>query len=370
MLRLCLIATLVVVCLGAEQKPQGVELLEVSASQAEHDSLLAEIRQSHPLHVAHKHTFSIPDQLQDRANLLFRTLDEDRDRKLTAADVKAALHKVQARWPDITEHDMIAFIEAADTNHDHGLDREELLVGLSHGLEQQQQPMNTASLAETDSRLKTTDSRRRRVGALGDMWNAAKNFGKKVIQNVKNKVVGAAKSAAGMVDHSQDSCVLCQYYLERCEINLRAVGLTAGTFYPGMAHIELSAELKPHQKSSPRVSSFVELKNKVKATATYPVGIAIDANRLNSRYQREVERAKYNNIYRIIDLTLDDVCEQATPNSFYGYCKQVYATESDIVDGFRYQYRPTDICFRVGMCPMESYIARGIHSRYNAMASP
>ena len=64
------------------------------------------------------------------------------------------------------------------------------------------------------------------------------------------------------------------------------------------------------------------------------------------------------------DVTLDDVCEQAMPRVYYGYCKALYKSQSAVVDGLRYQYRASDICFRIGMCRRVSYIAWGVHNRY------
>ena len=106
----------------------------------------------------------------------------------------------------------------------------------------------------------------------------------------------------------------------------------------------------------------------VGATAADPYDAAaggiIAATRESTRVQRQMERQKYNEIYRVVDITLDDVCEQSMPSAFYGFCKQIYQTQSDVVEGLRYQYRPADICFRVGMCGKDSYITKGIHSRY------
>jgi hypothetical protein len=141
-------------------------------------------------------------------------------------------------------------------------------------------------------------------------------------------------------------------------------------------------------------SVFLETGMTVRArTAQTPFDTAaasiIGATRQSTRYQRQLERQKYNEIYRVMDITLDDVCEQGMPNRFYGYvsaaqrrparkalsilgvsaypqCLAIYQMQSDIVDGLRYQYRPTDICFRVNMCGKKSYITLGIHSRYRA----
>jgi hypothetical protein len=140
--------------------------------------------------------------------------------------------------------------------------------------------------------------------------------------------------------------VLCQYVVERAETNVKQAGVI-----PAM---------------SAGVSSFLEEKVEVKSKDPFDaVGAAIiGSTRQSTRVQRQLERQKYNEIYRVVDITLDDVCEQGMPSAFYGYCKQVYQVQADIVDGLRYQYRPADICFRVGMCGPTSYITRGIHSRY------
>jgi len=109
--------------------------------------------------------------------------------------------------------------------------------------------------------------------------------------------------------------------------------------------------------------SLLEVENKQLYFDQTAAGI-IGSTRQSTRVQRQLERQKYNEIYRVVDISLDDVCEQGMPNSFYGFCKQIYKVQSDVVDGLRYQYRPSDICFRIGMCPKGSYITKGIHSRY------
>ena len=164
------------------------------------------------------------------------------------------------------------------------------------------------------------------------------------------------------VDNSDDACVMCQYIIERCETNVRqsgALAQMASAAAPSGVYLELESKIDGKEVEEP---SFLE------TAAENPFDVAgaqiIGSTRQSTRFQRLLERQKFNEVYRVVDITLDDVCEQGMPNSFYGYCKMVYQVQSDVVDGLRYQYRPADICFRIGMCGKNSYITQGIHSRY------
>jgi len=217
------------------------------------------------------------------------------------------------------------------------------------------------------------------------------------------RLLGGAKKAAGQlmrkvtggVDASEDACVMCQYILERCENNVKQSGVIpsmsgSGVFleleqialnsasgtdpaqadrftpFTGTPTMETpmmvqDADEEPAVPLQDDSTSFVETDQ---AYFDQTAAGIIGSTRQSTRVQRQLERQKYNEIYRVVDITLDDVCEQGMPNSFYGYCKQIYKVQSDVVDGLRYQYRPADVCFRVGMCGKSSYITKGIHSRY------
>jgi len=175
-----------------------------------------------------------------------------------------------------------------------------------------------------------------------------------VIRNVGNNIKNVFNKVTGKVDASNDGCVLCQYICERAETNVKQSGvipaLTGAQAGPSIfLETESTALLQVEESQSPFDVAAANI---------------IGSTRLSTRYQRQLERQKYNEIYRVVDITLDDVCEQGMPNSFYQFCKQIYQSQSDVVDGLRYQYRPADICFRVGMCGKGSYITQGIHSRY------
>jgi hypothetical protein len=210
------------------------------------------------------------------------------------------------------------------------------------------------------------------AGILGGVAKKAMGF-------LKRKGGQALRSLTGAIDKSNDGCVMCQYIVERCEGNVKLSGVlpaysfieTQGSALPDNSQEEVPAiALSDSEANSP---SLVEAESKTQTETEgkqfyNDVGAAaiIGSARQATRVQRQLERQKYNEIYRVVDITLDDVCEQGMPNSFYGYCKQIYKTQTDIVDGLRYQYRPADICFRVGMCGPGSYITMGKHSRYKA----
>ena len=143
---------------------------------------------------------------------------------------------------------------------------------------------------------------------------------------------------------------MCQYIVERLEVSVKAAGIygaQGGQAPAGSIMLETA-------------SKQVSLPSEVDVAAAGQIA----NTRQSTRSQRQVEREKYNQIYRVVDLTLDDVCEQAMPNAYYGFCKAIYQTQAAVVDGLRYQYRAPDICFRVGMCGTGSYITWGVHSRY------
>jgi len=168
---------------------------------------------------------------------------------------------------------------------------------------------------------------------------------------------------------------MCQFIVERAEANVKQSGVI-----PSMSGVAAFDAFLETDSSTPAMitptdpnavtpieeddaTSLLEVEARQLYFDQTAAGI-IGSTRQSTRVQRQLERQKYNEIYRVVDITLDDVCEQGMPNSFYGYCKQIYKVQSDVVDGLRYQYRPSDICFRVGMCGKSSYITRGIHSRY------
>ena len=59
----------------------------------------------------------------------------------------------------------------------------------------------------------------------------------------------------------------------------------------------------------------------------------IAASRRSTRSQRQVEREKYNQIYRVVDLTLDDVCEQSMPNVYYGFVSSLPSRRGVVLMG-------------------------------------
>jgi len=231
---------------------------------------------------------------------------------------------------------------------------------------------------------------------------------KKIGKFAVGKLKEGFRKAVGGVNTKEDGCVMCQYIVERSESNVKQSGVIPSmsqatafdsylevesnanpaqtTMQPGNEHFtpfsgapvletpqdaseaETDAnEVEATELTEDDAMSLLEVQNGVASGQFYfdqtAAGI-IGSTRQSTRVQRQLERQKYNEIYRVVDITLDDVCEQGMPNSFYGYCKQIYKVQSDVVDGLRYQYRPADICFRVGMCGQGSYITKGVHSRY------
>jgi hypothetical protein len=314
-------------------------------------------------------------------------------------------------------------MQTADQNGDGKLNREELLHGIANGLdahEQMQEAEAEPTLMETDA--STTIRRRGIFKKIGGAIKKGVKFVGKVLFGKKKKRRGGQQKQGqqqkqggprgpGAVDVSQDGCVMCQYIVERCESNVKQSGVipsmsqatafdsylevastaesnpASTTMQPGNEHFTpftgspvletamasddaadaAEDEMAASELSEDDAMSLIELENGVASGQFYfdqtAAGI-IGSTRQSTRVQRQLERQKYNEIYRVVDITLDDVCEQGMPNSFYGFCKQVYKVQSDVVDGLRYQYRPADICFRVGMCGKGSYITKGVHSRY------
>jgi len=305
------VSCLLLVCVTAEQ--------EMTAQ--EHQEFLNEMKAEHPIRDASRPVPSLSNELLDRANLFFRSIDADFDKYVSIDDIDSTSPHLSQHVPGVTAAEFKAFIELADRNGDKKLDQDEFIEGLARG-------MKSASLIETDANAK-------KVGFLGDIANNA-------ISHVKS----AFRKMTGQIDTSNDGCVMCQYIIERCETNIKQSGvipaITGAQSGPSV-FLEIEQEQNPFDVVASNV---------------------IGNTRLSTRYQRQLERQKYNEIYRVVDITLDDVCEQGMPNSFYAHCKAVYQSQSDVVDGLRYQYRPSDICFRIGMCAKSSYITKGVHSRY------
>ena len=293
--------------------------LSFAAAESDHDAFLAEMRTEHPVRESKRNPIALGEGLSDRLGLMFRALDKDHDRLISKEDVLQSEEDLAAHLPGISAQDFAEFIEVADKDGDKKLSHEELNNGMAEG-------MQHAGLLELASQQ-----------APGKMRFAE-------------------------VDNSDDACVMCQYIVERCETNVRqsgALAQMASAAAPSGVYLELESKIDGKEVEEP---SFLE------TAAENPFDVAgaqiIGSTRQSTRFQRLLERQKFNEVYRVVDITLDDVCEQGMPNSFYGYCKMVYQVQSDVVDGLRYQYRPADICFRIGMCGKNSYITAGIHSRY------
>lgn len=327
----CLVALLVV--FAAVAVVADTEQLTAEQQEKIRADIKAEMKLTHPIRQGRGPAPLADGDLEERANLLFRALDHNADQRLTATDVRRSEHALAEHLPGVTVDEFVSFIQQADTDHDGKLTRKELHTALADGIK-----MNDTSLLETDAKAA-------RVGLFGGIAK----FAGKVVGNVVGGIKRFGRKITGKVDKQQDVCVMCQYIVERCETNVKASGVIPTLTSAGAApQIFLETEAKTEQSPMDFAASSV-----------------IGATRQATRYQRQMERTKYNEIYRVVDVTLDDVCEQGMPNTFYKYCKMVYQTQPDIVDGLRYQYRPADICFRVGMCDKDSYITKGVHSRYN-----
>ncbi len=351
----------------------------------------------------------------DRANHLFRALDANGDLFVTPDDVLARPQAVEEHLPGISSEDVAAFVDAADTNNDGKLSRDELKAALAQGagavmeradeleaaaegemkeeMAAEEAPALVETQASTSASVKRMRARRAGRGIFGAIKKGVKSVGNFITGAVKSSVRSIGDKIMGRVDTSQDQCVMCQYLIERMETNVRQAAVfpsfaagpqvtaalagdvmeapirkaAAGSAPFRRAAVAASAPAASAggaaDSSPPPLSSFVELAAQQTPREIAAAGM-IATTRAATRYQRTMERQKYNEIYRIVDLTLDDVCEQGMPNSYYAYCKNLYNVQPDVVDGLRYQYRPTDICFRIGMCDGSSYITKGMHSRY------
>jgi len=285
----------------------------------------------HAVRVTSRHEEPLENNLEDRASLLFRRLDTDFDKKIGVEDIRRGEQVLAEQIPGISVPQFIEFMEKADQDKDQHINREEFMQALSQGLTDANE---APGLIESESKVGF-------IGVIGD-----------IAGNMKRKIRAHLNRIAGTIDTTQDACVTCQYIVERIETNVKASGVIPGLGSPGPAPGD--------------AFSFVETEEKESEKGPWQaVGATIiGSTRQTTRYQRQIERQKYNEIYRVTDITLDDVCEQGMPNKYYGFCKSIYKVQSDIVDGLRYQYRPQDICYRVGMCDPKSYITQGIHSRY------
>lgn len=308
-------------------------------------------------HVSHRVEDTLAQRMNsdmaDHARLLFRSLDHDFDKKISSDDVKKSQKVLNKHLPGVTVTEFLEFVKLADKDKDHKLDRKEFVNGLAEGF------------GHTD--LIQVDSKAGFLGAVG-----------KFIGNLFKK-----KPDPNAVGHTEDACVICQYLVERIETNVKTAGILGNFGGEGringfqQSFLEIEQTVTPQQQDNNNNNNnnhdnndndnvaFVEVQTEVSSN---PVSIgsvgSISSSRQTSRYQRQMERQKFNEIYRIADITFDDVCEQGMPNTFYETCKKMYSVQSDIVDGLRYQYRPADICFRIKVCEEESYITKGLHSRY------
>lgn len=280
-------------------------------------------------------------QVAERSNLFFDAMDADKDGSITMEDVESAGDHLRKHAPGMEAKDFAAFLQLADENKDGKLNRHEFRQGLAKGI-------------QASSMLETGETRRF-IGAIG---TGVGNLVKKGINAVKS----FGRKIMGKVNEGEDACVLCQYIVERCETNVKQSGVIP-SLTGAAAGPSVFLEEESITEQAPAMS-LLEVQSEQKNPFDLAASSIIGATRMSTRYQRQLERQKYNEIYRVVDITLDDVCEQGMPPAMYSHCKATYALQSDIVDGLRYQYRPADICFRIAMCKKDSYITKGIHSRY------
>jgi hypothetical protein len=341
-------------------------------------------------------------ELSNRASLLFRSMDHDHDKRISEEDVRQSGVQLAQHLPHVGVEEFLSFMEVADKDGDKMLDLEELLKGLSDGLQEARDTMPpapksadsdpAANLLETGATTRvTTEAERRRADDAARM---------------RFELQRSLATDTDQVKGGDDDCVMCQYIIERCEANIKQSGVLPG--FSSVAafdsYLELDQQITPsvtdttapaaaataaavdgvNGLASPNADdvSLLEVQSTATATATATTeataehkqlyfdqtaaGI-IGSSRQATRVQRQLERQKYNEVYRVTDLSLDDVCEQGMPIKFYGICKKIYKLQSDVVDGLRYQYRPADICFRISLCPKGSYITTGVHSRYKGV---
>jgi len=203
------------------------------------------------------------------------------------------------------------------------------------------------------------------------------------------KVVQAATAAIqaalnSFVDTTEDGCIMCQYYLQRISNNVRAAGVLPthvrarvdrnndaqkyGTgvvtsefdpTYTGLRSlIELSSTHKQKQKQIPYPP------RPWMSGANAPMGIPIDSSQEPGyrNFFSQVERVLFTQIFHIMDLTMDDACEEATPNEFYKHCQAVLDKQDLVVQLVSREFKPEDICFRIKQCTPASYSEIGIHS--------
>lgn len=310
----CVVLVVIACCLGAVLSEENEKNEKLRAD------MIKELRVNFPQRELKRKLHHLDEETEDRANLFFRAMDANHDKKIDENDVLMHPEQLSQHMPGISASKFVSFISESDKNGDGKLDRSEFIDALQNGLKGK------------NPQLLETDSNANRRGFILSV--APKTLAK--AKGLKQEMV---REISGKIDTTNDGCVLCQYIVERCEFNVKKSGIL---FAPSAGPAFIEEEQFPFTSSSSVIASTRE----------------------NTRQQRLAEREKYNQIYRVVDVTLDDVCEEGMPNSFYGYCKAVYQMQPEVVDGLRYQYRPMDVCFRIGMCGKDSYITKGVHSRY------
>jgi len=329
-------------------------------------------------------------ELSHRASLLFRIMDHDHDNHISEEDARQSQTQLQQHMPHVSVDEFLSFMEVADKDGDKMLNLEEFLKGLADGLQEAKQsslatppkatsPTAVSKSAQVSNLLETG-------ATTSDRVSAASTEARRVdeAERMRFELQRSVSSEEDEVEGGDDDCVMCQYIIERCEANIKQSGVLPG--FSSVAafdsYLELEQQVTPHDaQDSDSLSSSTDDDGDVSLLEVQSTAAAkhkqlyfdqtaagiIGSTRQATRVQRQLERQKYNEVYRVVDLTLDDVCEQGMPIKFYGICKKIYKLQSDVVDGLRYQYRAADVCFRIALCPKGSYITTGVHSRYKGV---
>lgn len=196
----------------------------------------------------------------------------------------------------------------------------------------------------------------------------------------KTKFMGLL-SLSSLID---DRCVLCQFIVERVQADLQVSG-GLNPFFGSPIPPAPTVSLPKTAPTTELSASFLEIGAKVK----YPrskdgtgIILSIASNLyLENRRPRvyplltdEYERSMSRQVFRVMDITLEQICEVNMPiHYFMLVCKNMYKEQETISKLIANQRNPVEICIQTKMCAATSYINVSTHSKFNkywAMMKP
>jgi EF-hand domain pair len=346
-------------------------------------------------------------EVHNRMDLMFRSFDHNGDHHITMHDIQQQPHVLQRHLPGVSGQQFASFLDVADRNTDGRVSREEFGHAMTAGLQNtrhvgghvenlmrfRQQGDDAHTKAE---KIKAEKIKTEKIKAEKEKKGTTKSAS-------ESASTGSSSEELPPVDTSQDECIMCQYLMDRYYKAVLYSHVVPGLGTPrpdrgiggapdtNVLHNEMNAVDAGRLPAIPHISpeamadteeqveeelEFVETESRqppylprggptpMAVPQVYPMSTFHESfNNLQGKatqgergYFNSMEYRIYNEVYRVVDIAHDEVCERSMPQMYYGYCKTVTQKQNVITSLLAREFKPLDICNRIGMCTHENYV--------------